>query len=440
MKSEKLIAIGLVVVLGLTSCTHKSIVDTTDAPENTTTEMIDETSLGDENSYYSLIDEGYDTPVKNQILGTCWAYAASTSLESSWKVRTGEDIDIDAMGIVDQCLRTNMKSEGEFLFDDTTRKYSGGNVENVIFSLSNGFGDYVLMDAHYFSEIDFTHIIDYLAGNADVIEFSTYDRDAVKNEIKNNGAVSADFFYSKISKVNGNSVWNGADNYDLNHAICIVGWDDNFPKDGFDVEASQDGAWLVQNSEGIYSGDDGYFWISYDTPLFDICSFSCTDDYSEVLSYDGGCMGKIAPEGTGDFVTVANVFEQSGTLRAVSTYALSKDMKVSLEVYSADFSEVLYSQTETLKEVGYHTIKLDVPVEVDGFALAVTYYGAAPVEGNAISQYDGGVSDFYYFVTCEEGQSYINLGGEWLDLSLDETLACIEFEGQTHNCCIKALF
>ena len=48
------------------------------------------------------------------------------------------------------------------------------------------------------------------------------------------------------------------------HAICIVGWDDDFSKDNFEIKPEHDGAWIAVNSWSENWGDQGYFYISYD--------------------------------------------------------------------------------------------------------------------------------------------------------------------------------
>ena len=67
-----------------------------------------------------------------------------------------------------------------------------------------------------------------------------------------------------------------------NHAIQVVGWDDNYSRDNFKERPEKDGAWLCKNSWGSetdYKPGDigynkwgikneegkhtGYFWLSY---------------------------------------------------------------------------------------------------------------------------------------------------------------------------------
>ena len=55
----------------------------------------------------------------------------------------------------------------------------------------------------------------------------------------------------------------------INHAVTIVGWDDNYSKDNFLGNACHDGAWIAINSWGEESqdSDDGYIYISYDDAI-----------------------------------------------------------------------------------------------------------------------------------------------------------------------------
>ena len=56
----------------------------------------------------------------------------------------------------------------------------------------------------------------------------------------------------------------------VNHAVTIVGWDDNYKKENFidGPKPSRNGAWIVKNSYGTGFGDKGYFYMAYDNATF----------------------------------------------------------------------------------------------------------------------------------------------------------------------------
>ena len=91
------------------------------------------------------------------------------------------------------------------------------------------------------------------------------DREAIKYNIRTHGGVIAticaqDAFYSAIF----NSYYT-PENYQKNHDVMLVGWDDSFSRSNFrSGTPAGDGAWLVRNSWGVNGYNyNGYFWMSY---------------------------------------------------------------------------------------------------------------------------------------------------------------------------------
>ena len=102
-------------------------------------------------------------------------------------------------------------------------------------------------------------------------------RKEVKNHIKKYGSVYASIKVAETEwdyeKEDVSSYFN-KETYALcykgtgysNHAISIVGWDDNYPKENFAEEnrPENDGAYIALNSWGEHWGNNGYFYISYE--------------------------------------------------------------------------------------------------------------------------------------------------------------------------------
>lgn len=93
-------------------------------------------------------------------------------------------------------------------------------------------------------------------------------RQIAKQFILDNGAVrtsvNSDVFKDGID---GKQVCNAIERINSagSHAVIIVGWDDNYPKENFpeDCRPSENGAWIAHNSWGTW-GDNGTFYISYE--------------------------------------------------------------------------------------------------------------------------------------------------------------------------------
>ena len=104
--------------------------------------------------------------------------------------------------------------------------------------------------------------------NNEIKEF----RNIIKEHIKNKGGVYActniaEGYYNE----NTAALYVNNNNIIINHAVVIVGWDDNYSKTKFvnGKQPKNNGAWIAVNSWGDSWGDNGLFYISYDDALIE---------------------------------------------------------------------------------------------------------------------------------------------------------------------------
>ena len=167
---------------------------------------------------------------------------------------------------------------------------------------------------------------------------------------------------------------------------------------------------------------------------------------------------------TGDSTKVANVFHKKGKLAAVGTFNVFDKQDIKIEIMSADFKTVLYTQYAVLDYRGYHTVALNKPVDVTDYAVVITYSKGASVEGETVE-----ISAASYKTSIEKGQSFVFADGKWKDMTDSDinkviktdkaqsfldgdsgawrdylTFGDIEAMKKTDfapgNCCIKALY
>ncbi len=408
----------LLVILLLAGC--KAEADETEAKVEGAGLAENETEISEDDSAielparFSLLEEGCATQIKAQDGGTCWVYAASTSMESSYRKINGEEISIDPLDILNAVFFGEGEREGYRLKVEKTAKDLGGWAWQIVETLSNGFGEYTLVDATSYDDADI---------------------DTVKRAIFENGGMNvavSDSDSSKFGHFDGDTTLNDPDNDDFDHEAVIVGWEDIYPKNNFCRPAQQDGAWILQNSRGDKWGNGGLYYVSYETQFREKTIFVLSDDYSEVLSYDGGAENRIC---TGDETVVANIFPQEGKLKAVGTYTVEHNQKLTIEIYDEKIEELICSKVAEYPVGGYHVVELEEPVEVSGFAVVVRYSRAAPVEGEAWED-----SLLSYSVGAENGESFVCIDGEWKDMADAGTRELLGIDFEPNNCAVKALF
>ncbi len=375
--------------------------------------------------YFSLPEEGLGTPVKEQLEGVCWVMAASTSMESNYLVKYGKEITINPYSLLydvfdEEHVEGYVPIVPEIIGD------VGGDYTMVIGAASNGFINtdesgnetfWVVTDATTYSEPTTEEIKEALVANG-AIAIDTVDK-------------CSDFgTYDGFKTLNDpNTEW-------LDHAVCIVGWDDNFPKENYRIPAQENGAWIAQNSHSELFGNDGFYRIAYESNIGAFTSFSISDEYTAVDSLTEGFGSNIETEDCAENgITCANYYEGSGTISAVGTYIVNPGMKVEVEVFEGLFGKSLAKTDAEFEYAGYHTIELPKDIDVNGYTVVITYYGPAPVEGPA--WHEGAM---HYDISIDEGQSFVYIDGEPKDLFLADTYNALGWEESTGNLFINVLY
>lgn len=235
---------------------------------------------------YDARDYGYITPKKNQYGGTCWAFASIAAAEASL-VKSGlADNSIDLSE-----FHTAYYSYEKFQDPLGNANDDYGTGTNVYTILNTGGSS--LIAAEQFAkwsgpvpEAAMPYSFDeYLNGcsaghwaepKTDLSAESVLhlkkavgasDEEDVKKLVLQYGAVTTGFYA-------GNDVYYNYDHEEItyhipnvkvpNHAACIIGWDDNYPKEYFNYQPERNGAWLIKDSENFPMP---YTWISYDTSM-----------------------------------------------------------------------------------------------------------------------------------------------------------------------------
>ncbi|MCI6553539.1 MAG: Ig-like domain-containing protein [Lachnospiraceae bacterium] len=267
------------------------------------------------------------------------------------------------------------------------------------------------------------------------------DRDMAKRLIKEKGGIGVSYF---------EDLYDGSmdcynDTYKsyytpteltVNHGVLLVGWDDNFPKEHFNVQPQGDGAWLIRNSwgEGELYSHYTYFWISYyDQSLDDLAylyEYEEADNYDHNYQYDGAVGDSWISNW--EQIKSANIFTAHGNaggkeaLKAVSFETNNVNMDYKVEIYrdltdpgnpeSGILVPEATTQGRTTME-GYYTVRLKEEVLLEQgtkFSVVVTFSKSEELVDVVM---ENSISIMWLRATAsyKEGESFIGLGTNWYD-------------------------
>jgi hypothetical protein len=205
------------------------------------------------------------TSIKNQgSCGSCWAFGTVAPLECNILIKDGVEVNLSEQWLV-SCNTDGWGCGGGWWAHDyhqwKTDPCGGtGAVMEADFP-------YVASDVpcncpyphEYFIE-DWAFIGD--GGSVPPVA-------NIKQAILDYGPVSVAVCANSAMQGYTGGVFNGCENGDINHAVAVVGWDDN---------QGASGVWIMRNSWGSGWGEDGYMLIPYN------CSYigyaACYVDYA----------------------------------------------------------------------------------------------------------------------------------------------------------------
>ena len=273
--------------------------------------------------------------------GVCWAFSTISLIETNLikKNLVSNDIDLSELHLVNytyNCVNDPLGGlEGDINKFDTSygsvMQY-GGNVEMAANSLLDWEGavneDVVPYTTEYVRQVENNQLDDSLAYGKDVAHVqnfyrvNTTSKEDVKKAVMDYGAVSISYWSDQSSDWSTQyynsltAAYYCPEGHITNHAVNIVGWDDDYSSDNFATKPEGNGAWIVRNSWGSEYGKDGYFYLSYyDKSIYSVgytLEAELSDNYNNNYQYDGAMLyGYMGYTGSNKY---SNIFEAKANL------------------------------------------------------------------------------------------------------------------------------
>ncbi len=398
--------------------------------------------------------KSYVSAVKNQSGGTCWTHGTMAAIESNlmmsgkWEKggETGEpnlaEYHLDWWNNFNRHNNEDIAPEKGGL-----TVHEGGDYRVASAHLTRTQGAVRETDGQSFSSAPEKWNSNYHGYYINQIEWyqagsNLENIDKIKEAIVNHGVVGTSLTWSNSFFNSSNTTfYQPPSSSELpNHAVAMVGWDDNKQ-----TRAPKPGAWLIKNSWGKSWGESGYFWISYYDKIagqhaeMGAISFQGVErnPYSNIYSHDthGWRDTKAGVQEAFNHFKAKN----NESLKAVSFYTAADNVDYCVHVYKAfdgtALSSMVSSQCDVADNTGFHTVKLLWPVKLEKDQSFYVYVslseGGHPFDRTSdVPVLLGSSARVTVKSVAHTNESYYRRNGVWTDLFNEE---------KTGNFCIKAL-
>jgi len=366
------------------------------------------------------------TPVKNQgNCGACWTFATMGSIESTWKKNFGTgDVDLSEDNLNNchgfdwlPCDGGNLYMSAAYL----SRK-SGPVLESQDpYTATSNSCPTGLLEASYIGDI----------------RFLPKDTSLIKQAIINYGALYTNMRWEDSYYNSGNKTYYYSESNPTNHAVLLIGWDDNKVTNG------GTGAWIIKNSWGTSWGENGFFYISYnDAKVNSLVGYLPTKlNYDEdVVLYFYDKLGDVSKTGYSNSDTGYGLVKYTATsnqsIYKIGTWIEGSNATVDIEIYSSFDGSTLSGLLDSLSNQscslpGYYTFDLVSPINLNAnqdFYIKVKYYTPnysypIPIEKS--------LSDYSSNVAIETGKCWKSSNGtSWTAIGNNTS--------NVYDLCIKA--
>lgn len=393
---------------------------------------------------YDVRREGIRIGIETQRYGDCWAFAALDLLQINGQkqgIMGGEDLSERHLVYYTYhsvCGTPGQQpGEGTSFLDNgqvTQCFWNGGKYDYAVRSLGSFLGAVPEGAASYLDAAS------PLPDNGDAYEsacvrlkgasvFPSADGNLLKRMILQYGAVGITYCSSTSYYEYSTAAQYCPLDMRADHAVTVIGWDDDYRRENFKIQPEADGAWLVQNSWGTVFGDQGFFWLSYEDAS--IAENACVLEAGQgSYDYIYQCDNTILDEwetAQGE-LQVANCYTLEGTwgcqeaLRAVNVTVPAGGVSYRLDLY--DLSEgknlgeqALLPEPVTGQIAWPGNVTIELPNEIvmsygSRVGVALTLYGEVAgiytdttrSSGRTVCRSEGGI-----------GTSYLMKDGYWED-------------------------